>query len=107
MADVPVSKAGVSSAMNDTTRELGGALGVAVLGSMMNRAFPGQLNQLAIMRLLTEKVYETISIGIEGANRIGPECSGDRKDKGHQRLMIGRLVREISCPLSCALPPLT
>jgi hypothetical protein len=65
MAAVPVSKAGVGSAMNDTTRELGGALGVAVLGSIMNRAFLGQLNQLVILRLLPEKVYKTISIGIE------------------------------------------
>ena len=28
--------AGVGSAMNDTTRELGGALGVAVLGSLVH-----------------------------------------------------------------------
>jgi hypothetical protein len=65
------------------------------------------VNQLVKLRLLPEKVYETISSSIEGTNRIRPECPGDRKDKGHQRLMIGRLVREISCPLSCALPPLT
>ena len=32
MMSVPVAKAGVGSAMNDTTRQLGGALGVAVLG---------------------------------------------------------------------------
>lgn len=70
MADVPVSKAGAGSAMNDTTRELGGALGVAVLVSIMNRAFPGQPNQLVVLRLLPEKVYETISSGIEGAHQF-------------------------------------
>ena len=35
MSAVPLGKAGVGSAMNDTTRELGGALGVAVLGSIV------------------------------------------------------------------------
>jgi len=35
MSAVPLGKAGVGSAMNDTTRELGGALGVAVLGSLV------------------------------------------------------------------------
>jgi EmrB/QacA subfamily drug resistance transporter len=35
MGSVPVEKAGVGSAMNDTTRQLGGALGIAVLGSIM------------------------------------------------------------------------
>src|ERR671936_191555 len=34
MSAVPLGKAGVGSAVNDTTRELGGALGVAVLGSL-------------------------------------------------------------------------
>lgn len=34
MSSVPQGKAGVGSAVNDTTRELGGALGVAVLGSL-------------------------------------------------------------------------
>src|SRR2546423_5688427 len=35
MASLPLRKAGVGSAVNDTTRELGGALGVAVLGSLL------------------------------------------------------------------------
>jgi hypothetical protein len=32
---LPLDKAGVGSAVNDTTRELGGALGVAVIGSIL------------------------------------------------------------------------
>jgi EmrB/QacA subfamily drug resistance transporter len=35
MGSVPLAKAGVGSAMNDTTRQVGGALGVAVLGSVL------------------------------------------------------------------------
>jgi EmrB/QacA subfamily drug resistance transporter len=35
MSSLPLTKAGVGSAMNDTNRELGGALGVAVLGSLL------------------------------------------------------------------------
>jgi MFS transporter, DHA2 family, integral membrane protein len=35
MASLPLGKAGVGSAVNDTTRELGGAMGVAVLGSLL------------------------------------------------------------------------
>ncbi|HVF76401.1 MAG TPA: MFS transporter [Acidimicrobiales bacterium] len=35
MSSLPLGKAGVGSAMNDTNRELGGALGVAVLGSVL------------------------------------------------------------------------
>jgi predicted MFS family arabinose efflux permease len=35
MEAMPLAKAGVGSAVNDTTREVGGSLGVAVLGSLL------------------------------------------------------------------------
>jgi EmrB/QacA subfamily drug resistance transporter len=35
MGSLPPGKAGVGSAMNDTTREVGGALGVAILGTVL------------------------------------------------------------------------
>jgi hypothetical protein len=43
MAAVPAGRAGVGSAMNDTSRELGGALGVAVLGSIVTSRFGAAL----------------------------------------------------------------
>jgi EmrB/QacA subfamily drug resistance transporter len=39
MRSLPLHKAGVGSAVNDTTRELGGALGVAVMGSLVASQF--------------------------------------------------------------------
>jgi len=39
MEAVPEAKAGVGSAMNDLLRQLGGALGVAVIGSVMNTVY--------------------------------------------------------------------
>src|SRR5205807_6358746 len=39
MGSLPPAKAGVGSAMNDTTRQFGGALGVAVMGSVFATAF--------------------------------------------------------------------
>jgi DHA2 family multidrug resistance protein-like MFS transporter len=44
MAAVPLDKAGVGSAVNDTTRELGAALGIAVLGTMLGSAYRGSLD---------------------------------------------------------------
>jgi EmrB/QacA subfamily drug resistance transporter len=42
MGSLPPSKAGVGSAMNDTTRQMGGALGVAIIGSIFASVFrPG------------------------------------------------------------------
>jgi EmrB/QacA subfamily drug resistance transporter len=39
MGSLPLAKAGVGSAMNDTTRQIGGALGVAVLGSILASSY--------------------------------------------------------------------
>jgi len=41
IASLPLDKAGVGSAVNDTTRELGGALGVAVIGSLLASIYRG------------------------------------------------------------------
>jgi len=50
MGSLPRSKAGVGSAMNDTTRQMGGAVGVAVLGSIFaviyGHAIRGSLGKL-------------------------------------------------------------
>jgi EmrB/QacA subfamily drug resistance transporter len=43
MSAVPRDRAGIGSAMNDTTRELGGALGVAVLGSLVTSRYSSGL----------------------------------------------------------------
>ena len=43
MSSVPRDRAGIGSAMNDTTRELGGALGVAVLGSLVTSQYASGL----------------------------------------------------------------
>jgi len=44
MSTVPLTKAGVGSAVNDTTRELGGALGIAIFGSIVNAAYRARIN---------------------------------------------------------------
>ena len=43
LAALPAAKSGVGSAVNDTTREFGGALGIAVLGSIITSAYQAGL----------------------------------------------------------------
>jgi DHA2 family multidrug resistance protein-like MFS transporter len=44
MAAVPLDKAGVGSAVNDTTREFGGALGIAVFGTLVGSAYRSEID---------------------------------------------------------------
>ena len=47
MASVPPEHAGMGSAMNDTTRELGTTLGVAVLGSILSSGYASHISDTA------------------------------------------------------------
>ena len=47
MGSLPREKAGVGSAVNDTTRQVGGALGVAVIGSVVSSVYAGHVSDLA------------------------------------------------------------
>jgi hypothetical protein len=48
MGSLPPAQAGVGSAVNDTTRELGGALGVAVLGSVASSLFASHMHAVLL-----------------------------------------------------------
>jgi hypothetical protein len=43
MGSLPLAKAGVGSAVNDTTRQVGGAVGVAVVGSVFTSVYAAHL----------------------------------------------------------------
>jgi len=65
MSAVPRERAGVGSAMNDTTRELGGALGVAVLGSIATTHFRSEV--AGVTAGMPDDVRERAGSGIAGA----------------------------------------
>jgi len=44
MGSLPPAKAGIGSAMNDTTRQVGGAVGVALLGSLLSSRYRSSFN---------------------------------------------------------------
>ncbi len=43
MGSLPPERAGVGSAVNDTTREIGGALGVAILGTITTASYAAEI----------------------------------------------------------------
>ena len=64
MAAVPRDRAGMGSATNDTTRELGGALGVAVLGSLLAGQFSSGVGE--VVAGLSPEVRERAEGGLGG-----------------------------------------
>ncbi|MGA9278153.1 MFS transporter, partial [Ilumatobacter sp.] len=78
MSSVPLGRAGVGSAMNDTTRELGGALGVAVLGSILTSQYTSGIS--AAVSTLPEEARGIANSGLSGALMVSGHTGGGGGD---------------------------
>ncbi|WP_062302110.1 MFS transporter [Demequina subtropica] len=65
MSSVPRNRSGMGSAMNDTTRELGASLGIAVLGSMIANAYTSNIAPIA--EQLPAEVAKVVEDSLAGA----------------------------------------
>lgn len=74
MSAVPRNRAGMGSAMNDTTRELGGALGVAVLGSVLGTAYSDKIvESVSVLPSEAQNIAENSLAGaLVIAEKLGP-----------------------------------
>ena len=75
MVAVPMAKAGVASAVNDTTRELGGALGIAIFGTIVSSLYRTNLDLGGLGLGATANDAATESLG--GAVATAATVGGD------------------------------
>jgi MFS family permease len=62
VSSLPPAKQGVASSINDLSRELGGAIGIAVLGSLLNSVYRSDISQhtTALPATLAAKAQESL-----------------------------------------------
>ena len=72
---LPADKQGVASALNDTSREVGGALGVALLGSILSAGYSDAIKPA--LEGLPAEVAEHASEGIGSAYAVAAEAGAD------------------------------
>jgi hypothetical protein len=73
---LPPARAGVGSAVNDATRELGATLGVAVVGSLFSSVFSSRLGSSAFAQLPESQLANAQeSVTTAASARAGPSCS--------------------------------
>ncbi|MGZ4597087.1 MAG: MFS transporter [Actinomycetes bacterium] len=70
---LPAAKQGVGSAINDLSRELGGALGIAVLGSLLQSTYRSHLHPSGLPAALAEHARSSPAL----ASRLGPSVAHD------------------------------
>ncbi len=76
MATVPSHQAGVGSAVNDTVREVGGALGVAVVGSLSAALYRHQLSGVLTAHHAPVGVIRLADGSIAAADAVGAHVGG-------------------------------
>src|SRR4051794_11713323 len=63
MGSLPAAKMSVGSAINDTTRFAGGALGVAVLGSLLASGYRGEMDSVAAPPPVHDSLAGALAVG--------------------------------------------
>lgn len=74
VSSLPASKQGVGSAVNDTSRELGSALGIAILGTILNEGYRHGLTDAiaGLPAAVAERAQSSIAFTRLGADQLGP-----------------------------------
>jgi DHA2 family multidrug resistance protein-like MFS transporter len=80
MASVPLNRAGVGSAVNDTSRELGGALGIAVLGSIATSSYRNSVDVSSLPAGAGEAAGESVGAAVQVAAGLPGEQAASLVD---------------------------
>ncbi len=78
MAAVPEEDAGIGSAVNDVSRELGGALGIATIGSVVSSLYRSNIND-ALVGLppdVADLAGESVGVAVLTAQQLPAELGG-------------------------------
>jgi DHA2 family multidrug resistance protein-like MFS transporter len=93
MGALPTSKAGAGSAVNDTTREIGGTLGVAVVGSVMSSLYGSRLvdnlSSLGLPESSVQAARESVVAGLQMVAQLPASTQAAAGDGVREAFMDG------------------
>lgn len=86
MGSLTLDKAGIGSAVNDTTRELGGTLGVAIVGSVFTSIYVSKLGDRPVFGSLSAEAQDLTRESVAAVGSLAPQLGAQ----------AGPFVREVS-----------
>ena len=103
MDSVPRNRSGMGSAMNDNTRGIGGALGVAILGSVLSSSYDNEIKKFTdslttLPHQAVDAIQSSLAVALQVAKKIGP--AGESLVKAAKEAFIHGLT---SAALAAAL----
>jgi sugar phosphate permease len=72
---LPASEQGVGSAMNDLSRELGGALGIAVIGSILAASYRSSLRLPGVPAAVADRARDSIAIAAHIGGTVSEQAN--------------------------------
>lgn len=90
MGSLPPARAGVGSAVNDTTRQAGGALGVAVIGSIFGARYHGTVQvPEGVPAGGVEGVRDSIGKALQVGRSVPPDVAAQIQDAANTAFLNG------------------
>jgi EmrB/QacA subfamily drug resistance transporter len=89
---LPREKQGVGSAMNDLARELGGALGIAVLGSVLQSGYRTNLDVTGLPAPAAEQARSSLALATHLGPRVAASAESAFVDGLHIALVVGAVA---------------
>jgi hypothetical protein len=117
MGSIPRQRAGVGSAVNDTTRQMGGALGVAIVGSVLSSAYRAALAPATAPVRVPAAEGRAARASIDSAVQAAHNLRGDQAHEllaaakhayihaAHQGLLVAAAVAAISALVAVVFVP--
>ena len=102
MGSLPPARANIGSAVNDTTRELGGALGVAIVGSIMSSLYSAQLGDALpedVPAPVAEAARESLGAAVEVSGELGAGVALAAQEAFVDAMSIGSIVVAVAAAL--------
>jgi hypothetical protein len=95
MGALPRDRAGIGSAVNDTTRELGGALGVAIVGSIMSSLYSTELGRSLpenVPAPVADAAKGSVGAAIQLSHELGPQVADAAREAFVHAMSWGSFV---------------
>ena len=106
MSSVPPDRANVGSAVNDTTRELGGALGVAVVGSIVSSLYGSRLDGAlpsAVPAPVAAVARESVGAAVQMTGGLGEQVADAAREAFVHAMSRGTVVVAVMAALGAVV----
>ncbi|MEU8802814.1 MFS transporter [Spirillospora sp. NPDC048819] len=100
---LPQDKQGVGSAMNDLARELGGALGIAVLGSLLQSGYRANLNTEGLPGPVAERAESSLALALRAGPQVAEQARAAFADGVQSAMLTASIALAVTAVAVAAL----